>query len=121
LRHGHRMTSAEVHELAMSDIEKAEEQLQVISQDRILRAQYEARMKAERDAIAWEQDHIDQWREEGERIGIEIGLRQAILDMSDLLGIAVSGERREWLETLDLGQLEQLRTQLKQTRAWPAS
>jgi predicted transposase/invertase (TIGR01784 family) len=148
LRHGDQMTPTEVHELAMSDIEKAEEQLKVISQDRILRAQYEARMKAARDALSWQKDHIAKWqaegraegerlgldkgraegRAEGERLGLDKGraegervrLRESILDLCDAFSIPVSAERRAWLDTLDLTQLDQLRHHLKQSRSWPA-
>src|SRR5438445_680724 len=95
----------------MSEIEKAEEQLRIISQDRALRAQYEARMKAQRDAIAWEKDHEDKWKAEGKR--------EALLTACELLGIVVSPERSAELALLNLERLDQLLQQIKKDRVWP--
>jgi uncharacterized protein len=48
------------------------------------------------------------------------GLRAAVLDLGELLGVAVTDEQRAQLEVMGVGELEGLRQALKQTRRWPA-
>ena len=57
---------------------------------------------------------------EAERIRVE-GLREAIADLCEAYGVALTGERRERLRALPAPELEALRAQLKQRRAWPES
>jgi hypothetical protein len=118
----------------------------VISQDWALRAQYEQRIKAEMDERSWRADHLELWESERQKLEeekqkleeekqklreraeqaeqaarqAEQAARQAVLDMCELLAIAVTAERQAHLEKLDLAGLEQLRQHLKQQRAWPA-
>ncbi len=73
-----------------------------------------ARLK---DEAAWEETK----REERD-LGRAEGLREAraaIVDMCELLGIALSPAQREHLASLDLDGLSQLRGHLKQHQAWP--
>jgi flagellar biosynthesis/type III secretory pathway protein FliH len=56
---------------------------------------------------------------EGERRGKEAALREAILDLCEVLGLAVTEERRADLQARDLPGLDALRTHLKTHRAWP--
>jgi hypothetical protein len=46
-------------------------------------------------------------------------LREAIVDLCELLSIEVTEERRHQLSILDLSELRQLRTSLKQHKHWP--
>jgi hypothetical protein len=126
------MSDEDVRMLALPEIERAEERLAVISQDWALRAHYEQRIKAEMDERSWRADHLELWESERQKLEeekqklreraeqAEQAARQAVLDMCELLGIAVTAERQALLEKLDLGGLEQLRQHLKQQRAWPA-
>lgn len=55
--------------------------------------------------------------------GMDLGLnevRQALLDLCEVLGIEVTAERHAALAGMDLTQLGALRVHLKQQRAWPA-
>jgi hypothetical protein len=58
-------------------------------------------------------------REEGLREGEARGLRAAVLDLCELLGIDLPEERRARLESMGVGELEALRSALKQERRWP--
>lgn len=135
LRHGHELTSPQVAALGLPELVAAEEKLRVISQDRILRDLYESRMKAQRDAIAWEKDKIAEWLaqgekrgidkgkrlgiDEGKKLGIDEGKRLAILDMCALLDINVTARRQAQLKSMDTAALEALREQIRTSRAWP--
>lgn len=80
----------------------------MLSQDRDLRdlrVLYEMRQKAELDAFSWKRDHIAQWLEDGEKLGLEKG--------------EVSPARRSLLSSLSLKELDQLRIRLLRDRAWP--
>jgi flagellar biosynthesis/type III secretory pathway protein FliH len=58
-------------------------------------------------------------KEEGLREGEAKGLRAAVLDLCELLGIEPTGEQRAALEAMNVGELEALRGALKQQRRWP--
>lgn len=47
--------------------------------------------------------------------------RRAVADLCEVLGIALSPSRQAYVEGLDLAGLHELRTHLKQHRAWPAT
>ena len=53
-------------------------------------------------------------REEAQRVA-----RQAIVDLCEVLGLAMTAEQRADLDARDLAALDALRTHLKQHRAWP--
>jgi hypothetical protein len=53
--------------------------------------------------------------------GKQEGLKLAIMDLCEVLGIELTPERRAQIEQLDQSQLSQLRTHLKSARAWPLS
>lgn len=53
-------------------------------------------------------------REEAQQVA-----RQAIIDLCEVLGLAMTAEQRADLEARDLAALEALRVHLKQHRAWP--
>jgi hypothetical protein len=89
---------------------------------------------AEQEAYRKVMDEIQQAREygdareargeargkaEGLREGEARGRRAAILDLCELLGIELTGERRARLEAMGAGELEALRQALKQQRRWP--
>lgn len=74
----------------------------------------EAWMLTEAQFEKFKQDLVQQGLREGERQG----LRQAILDMCEVLGIALDPERQHALEAMDLPELQALRHQLKSTRRW---
>jgi hypothetical protein len=70
------------------------------------------------------QAEIRKIQDEGERLGkaegrLE-GLRVAVRDLCELLGITLTAEQQAHLETLDLAGLGALRAHLKLHRAWPA-
>jgi PD-(D/E)XK nuclease-like transposase len=56
---------------------------------------------------------------EGEAKGKAEGLRTAVLDLCEAFGLAPTDEQRARLDAMDVGELEALRTAIKQTRAWP--
>jgi uncharacterized protein len=90
----------------------------------------EARGKAEglREGEAWAREYGDAQRAEGLREGKEEGLREgeakglrvAVLDLCELLGLEPTDEQRAQLEAMGVGELEVLRQQIKQARGWPA-
>jgi hypothetical protein len=56
---------------------------------------------------------------EGERRGKEAALREAILDLCEMIPLVPSTEQRADLEARDLAALQALRAHLKQHRTWP--
>jgi hypothetical protein len=60
-----------------------------------------------------------QARLEGERDGKREGLRQAVVDLCEVLGLELDEPRRVRLDSLDLDALEALRLHIKRSRAWP--
>jgi hypothetical protein len=68
---------------------------------------------------------ITKWKEqsalyrEGEARGRAEGLRKAIVDLCDVLGVAVGPERQARLDVLSADELDALRLALKQYRRWP--
>ena len=52
--------------------------------------------------------------------GRKEGLRAAITDLCEVLGVEVTDERRAYLAALDLPGLEALRAELKTKKTWPA-
>ncbi|HEU4410014.1 MAG TPA: hypothetical protein VFS43_32465 [Polyangiaceae bacterium] len=58
-------------------------------------------------------------KDEGRREGEAKGLRTAVLDLCELLGLAVTDAQRAALEAMGVGELEALRQAIKQTRRWP--
>ena len=56
---------------------------------------------------------------EGKAEGEAKGLRQAVIDLCDVLGIELDDRRKARLETLGVGGLDALRQQLKQEKRWP--
>lgn len=55
----------------------------------------------------------------GKAEGKAEGLRQAIVDLCDVLGIELDDRRKAELDTLDAGGLDSLRQALKQGKRWP--
>jgi hypothetical protein len=55
----------------------------------------------------------------GEAKGKAAGLRAAVLDLCEVLGIELDAGRRAGLEAMGVGELETLRAALKQQRHWP--
>ncbi len=66
-----------------------------------------------------ELDGHDAGLREGERRGKEAALREALVDLCEVLGLAMTAEQRADLDARDLPGLDALRTHLKQHRAWP--
>ena len=58
---------------------------------------------------------------EGEKTGRMGALREAVVDLAELLGLEVSPAPRASLVSLELSGLESLRLHLKQHRSWPES
>jgi hypothetical protein len=56
---------------------------------------------------------------EGIAEGEAKGLRVAVLDACELLGIVLTEAPRAQLEAMGVAELEALRHELKQTRRWP--
>lgn len=59
-------------------------------------------------------------RAEGHIEGHARGLRAAVLDLCEVLGIALDPDQRARLDQLDPAALEALRAEIKSTRTWPA-
>jgi hypothetical protein len=57
---------------------------------------------------------------DGMREGEARGLRAAVVDLCEVLGVEVTDERRAHLAALDLPALEALRADLKAKKTWPA-
>ena len=51
--------------------------------------------------------------------GLKEGLRKAIVDICELLGVALDEARNAHLDGLDVEALESLRERIKQSRSWP--
>lgn len=101
---------------------EAERKLEMISQNRELRVEYERRIMAHHDAMTmshWAQNSRKEGRDEGLNEGLREGLRKAILDMCELLGLRITPEQRAELDSMELPELEDLRLHLKQSRSWP--
>ncbi|WP_437969081.1 Uma2 family endonuclease [Sorangium sp. So ce260] len=64
-------------------------------------------------------DGLDAVLDEGRRQGRSAGLRAAVRDVCELLGIALSPEREAALEAMDEAALGALRERLKRDRRWP--
>jgi hypothetical protein len=58
---------------------------------------------------------------EGKAEGEAKGLRTAVLDVCELMGIVLDPAQRAQLEAMSVSELEALRVALKQTRRWPSS
>ncbi|MCU0686622.1 MAG: hypothetical protein MUF34_30975 [Polyangiaceae bacterium] len=56
---------------------------------------------------------------EGLREGEAKGLRAAVLDMGELLGLAPTEAQRASLDAMGVGELEALRQAIKRERRWP--
>lgn len=52
--------------------------------------------------------------------GVEKTLRQAVMDLCEVVGVEITPQRRAQIQELDMEGLERLRQGLKQTRAWPS-
>jgi flagellar biosynthesis/type III secretory pathway protein FliH len=74
------------------------------------RAEGEARGRAEGEARG---------KVEGLREGEAKGLRAAVVDLCEVLGLALSDGQRAQLAALSVAELEALRQQLKRERRWP--
>ncbi len=123
LKHGQQMTEQEVASLGVPEIMEAERKLAMISQDRSLRVEHQRREIARLDSEGRERDIRVDAERRGKREGVLEGervVRQVILDLCELLGLEVSSERRTRLDSLPLEELDALRQQIKQQRAWPA-
>ena len=80
IKYGHEMSQAEVEAFGVSEICLAEERLMIISQDRQLRYEHQARYKAQMDRDSWAPDLIEEGRligkEEGHKEGHEEGHKE---------------------------------------------
>ena len=101
------MPAKKTRELKLSELSRAAEKLG-ISEDRLLRVQYEQRMKAERDAIAWQRDPYTVGIREGKQQGLDEGKQQG-LDEGKQQGLdegKQQGRQEAVLELLALRGLE---------------
>ncbi|MEZ4301371.1 MAG: hypothetical protein R3B70_40935 [Polyangiaceae bacterium] len=71
-----------------------------------------------KEEAMWEDSKNTSFRE-GETKGFARGLRQAIADLCEVLGIEIDPTRRAHLERLDEGELDALRDTLKRSKRWP--
>ena len=90
-----------------------------------------ARLKDEAEWEAAKREARDEGRQagidEGKRLGIDEGkrqegerrLREAIVDLCEVLGVDLTAEQHAHLAALDLTALEALRAHLKAHKAWP--
>lgn len=62
---------------------------------------------------------LDAVRDEGREAGREEGLRAAVRDLCDVLGIAIDAGREAALASMDGAALDVLRARLKAERRWP--
>jgi hypothetical protein len=72
------MTEQEVAQLGVPEIVEAERKLAMISQDRLMRVDYERRKIAHHDAMSQTRES---WVEEGRRQGVNEGKRLALVEM----------------------------------------
>lgn len=92
------------------------------------------RRKDDPDAreLAKAHDFARQWRqaaqraegraegvEEGRAEGVEVGLRRAVLEICQVLGVAVPAQGAAALTTMNAASLERLLLAIKTARAWP--
>lgn len=56
--------------------------------------------------------------EKGIDIGLRKGLRKTVLDLCEVLGVALDDERRAAVDAMDAPGLETLSNRLKTARAW---
>jgi hypothetical protein len=71
---------------------------------------------------AWEDTKREERAEgkaEGVNEGLVKGLRVAIANLCEMLGVDLSEERQQHLAALDLDGVEALRRDLKEKNAWP--
>ena len=91
---------------------------------RILRQIEKSQLTAEENATVKEEATWEQAKREtateAKAAGVREGLRAAVVDLCEVLGIEVTEERKARLEALDVAGLEALRLHLKQHRSWPA-
>jgi predicted transposase/invertase (TIGR01784 family) len=66
------------------------------------------------------QEGKDLGLKEGKDLGLKEGMRQALVDLCEVLGIEISAARHAVLASMDLGQLEEIRDHVKARRTWPA-
>lgn len=62
----------------------------------------------------------EEGREEGLAEGEARGLRLAVLDLAELLGLPIDPPRRARIDDASAQELDALRSHLKRRRAWPA-
>jgi flagellar biosynthesis/type III secretory pathway protein FliH len=96
--------------------EELRHQGETVGHDAGLREGRDAGLREGRDA------GLREGRDAGLREGREEALRvarQAILDLCEVLGLAVTEAQRADLQARDLAGLDALRTHLKTHRAWP--
>ncbi len=123
LKHGDKMSAAEVKKLGLPEIAEADRKLQGISQDEKVRIQHMRWEKAIRDRDSFGPDWKEEGRKEGlvegERKGEEKALRRTIADLCGVLGIELTPRRRQSLQKLDQSGLSALWDHLKTKRSWP--
>jgi hypothetical protein len=71
------------------------------------------------ERAAFRAEVIEEGRAEGRAAEHVAGLRAAIVDLCDVLGVAVSEARRAELDRMDAAQLDRVRLALKHERRWP--
>ena len=76
LAKGHTMEKVDIQALEIPEINDADEKLQVLSQDRRLRVEYENRLKAKIDADSLFTDYLIKGRREGVDLGQQLATRQ---------------------------------------------
>ncbi|HEU4410462.1 MAG TPA: hypothetical protein VFS43_34725 [Polyangiaceae bacterium] len=81
-------------------------------------AQWESAKREARDE--GKEEGLREGEARGEARGRAEGLRAAVLDLCELLGVEPTGAQRAALAAMGAGELEALRQALKQTRRWPA-
>lgn len=79
-------------------------------------AERELKMNSEQWVLQWERRMI----RKGEVKGEAKGLRTAVADLCEVLGVSLTPMRRARLATMGINELEALREGLKQTRRWPS-
>lgn len=75
------MSAGEVARLGVPEIVDADRKLQMISQDRLLRVEYERRQMAHHDAVSRQRDAMHQGLVEGRKEGRKEGRATAIAEM----------------------------------------
>ncbi|HEU4408756.1 MAG TPA: HEPN domain-containing protein [Polyangiaceae bacterium] len=72
-----------------------------------------------RDVAELVEARVREGEARGEARGREAGLRTAVLDLCEVLGLAPTEGQRARLEAMGLGELEALRGEIKRRRRWP--